>query len=880
MAPPKARSLPSWIKKQAPGVDPVRLNVGGDFALTSGNYLPRSSQLGSENVPDSIRAALESIEVPEAPKGERQLELPLVPDRSRPLYQFPVPLDEALRLAAERGVPWGYNIAIRNDWHGLDPSKVAQEIMQSPDRDRVIRDLHALLTDSGIPADRLIPHSKGAFSTAFVSPDTNEIVKLTLDGKSQYPTTMRDVWGILTPRVAEDVPVPYSAYLPGQLAAGIYPKALLGQGTNADKMGLRFGLQKQGFDWHDDHDGNWAMLPGKEWRPVVIDGGSVSVGTDKVRWPLKLPTGPIYNWLIPALAAGGASAVATAGQPLATESATIGKTRPVPPPEGASPQGWFDFSMSISPDEWKNWETVPSYGYGGKEHNAYVDAVNQALDVPSIPEKFVAANLPKGDKWPQFFPGYKGGDMTMRQMLTGLPWVMQRQAIVALALNPNDEEAKQQIKYFQNAEQVQADVHAALTGSAHPRGNPYIQGAVNTLLGAIKSGTPGGEFEDDPARTQAEFDALKQKNGDQANFMLTPGGENNHRRQAVYELASALQDGEHTPSGVTTTQAIGNLVAGAFDTPGLGGATDRFYDLTNKSAPLGRINMALEKWGANRNGIVRDSQTDDTPPAVVSGRTSEQYDPRTWNGFFKRLYNPAYPAGRNIAGAITPWASNIGTTLSLVPEAVSKEGPAGVLKPFAMQTDLANRADGVTPVIPGNMTRDEFRGLLRDRKDLNNAMTGWTAANIAPAMQEMHGKKRAYTPPWMQTLSETPQGIASDPYAATAVLAGARAFGQPVLHAIGEEVSEDLAYGPGMLALESGSLAQGVHGMVAPPENSPYLLPRPDNSPVKAEDEDYWEQLRRSREHWGKKATDIFRLWDGGSSRPREISGVPKMNAG
>jgi hypothetical protein len=132
----------------------------------------------------------------------------------------------------------------------------------------------------------------------------------------------------------------------------------------------------------------------------------------------------------------------------------------------------------------------------------------------------------------------------------------------------------------------------------------------------------------------------------------------------------------------------------------------------------------------------------------------------------------------------------------------------------------------------------------------------------------------------MQTLSETPQGIASDPYAATAVLAGARAFGQPVRHAIGEEVSEDLAYGPGMLALESGNLAQGVHGMVAPPENSPYLLPRPDNSPVKAEDEDYWEQLRRSREHWGKKATDIFRLWDGGSSRPREISGVPKMNAG
>lgn len=827
----------------------------------------------------TLRAAVAPAAV-QPPRGVvRQLELPMSADTSRPIYIHPVALDEALRLAAEKGVPYGHDIA-RGNYHSLNQSTTARSIMESPYRDQLLRDIHALLTDKGIPADALVPYSQGAYTTAFLAPDVNEVVKLTRSGSRQFKSRADGVWGVLSSRVAEDLPTPAGANIrpPGQLAIGIAPRAKIGVATDADLKTLESALREQGWTWFDNHVGNIGMLPGDEYRPVVIDPSDVEPsGVDQTRYPFVPPKGPLYSGLIAALSAAGGAGVANAGETkrqLVTPSPTIGTSVPVPPEPGRKPEGMFDFSMTISPDEWKNWETVKEYGYGGPKHQAFIKAIDQALDVPAIPEKFVASMGIKPENLDLYFPGYKGGDLTMRQYITAAPLLMVRNAssgrhIVKTLI--------EDLHYLgKNKDALQSNIHAALTGSSHDRGDPYTQQAVNALLSAVKAGTPGGGFEDDPARPQAEFDELQAKHGSKAHMMLTPGGENNHRRLAVYELASALQDGEHRPQGFTTTQAIGNFIGGAFEPTKDSPANERFFTMMQKSAPLSRIDVAMQKWNTNKKGIIPASQSDQGPPATVSGKMSEEYDPRTWSGFFKQMYNPSYAAGRNIFTPVNATIGDLGTTLSLIPHAMKQDGPAGLVTPFMQQTDVARRAGAITPVIPGNMTRDEFKGLVDSKKQHDAAMGDWWGAYLTPAQNDMHGYKRTFTPPVVSAVAGTPQELASDPYQAAAIGLGAKVLGGKIPASVVEETGENITYGPAAASLESGDISAGLRAMTQPPQTNQYLLPREDGEPVNASDPDYWQQIDRSADHYRKKAAGRYDLW----RNPKQISGLPPVNAG
>jgi hypothetical protein len=559
--------------------------------------------------------------------------------------------------------------------------------------------------------------------------------------------------------------------------------------------------------------------------------------------------------------------------PGASTAANLHGHMPRPIAPGASNEWGFDASMAISPREWRNWQNVSSQGYGGPEHQAYSKAMGEALDVPSIPEKYVQTLGIFPEDMHVYFPDYKGGDLTMRQFLAAAPDIIARQKFNDAMTAPDDASREQSLKEWGSLNasdrgHLVGQAYASLTGQEHDRENPLTRQIVGSALSAVQSGTPGGQFEDAPEWAQSEFEQLKAKHGEKANQMLPPGGENNHRRLAVYELASALQDGEHAPKGVTTTQAIGSGLFAAFDVPGLGGPSDRFNNLMDPSAPRGRMNMALERW-AGTGDVVRSSQL--TPekraamggPAKVNGEEFEVYNPRTWDGTIAQATNASFPAGRNL---YTPWNSvigDLGTAASLVPVA------GGVRKPIQFLQETADANNRIAPIRPDNQTSQAFARSRGWTKDWDSAKGGWLSANVGPAMMEVQGRRRQYLPGVADAALNTPQAIVSNPYelAATIGFAApgattggrfARGLGAQVL----DEASENITQGPALQGLLSGDPRGALEGAFKPPRTNPYLFQRENGSDVQASDADYWQQLDRSKAEWDRRNKQRYQEWD------------------
>ena len=561
-----------------------------------------------------------------------QTEFDFEPDNSRRPYWNPRPLEDAIDVAADQGLPYGYKVAHGD--YSLRPSDVAR--VMRDEGGEFLEALRQSLIADGIPGAEVTPLSSGAYSAAFESPATDEVVKFTFNGARQYADPANGVWGVLSPRRVAELPTSYRDF-----AYSIYPRAELGRATNADHDTLKDALRRQGWYWDDDHMGNIGMLAGKEYRPVVIDAADVrnSGLLGSVKYPFVPPSGPLYNWLIPTLAAGGAAATATLGGQQAATAADGGGTLSMPPqPMGpvylsggtdgnAAPptQGGdskFDFSMAISPNEWQSW--YGSDAYGGEEHQQFQAAVDRVMDVPAIPERYITERLgvPQ-DMWETYFPGYQGGDMTPRQFAQGAQWLA-----IAPAMLGAMEEANQGIKDGPYAKTIQAmaipgigqqlasDVASEFAGMRRDRSDKGAEIASQMILGGIQSGVSGGEFAERDEVTRSEDKRIRDsfaKDGreGESEFYVTPGGQQNYRREASLQLLRTLQDGQFAPPGMTSLdyvgnrlfdQTVGNIQRAAGeeynprDVNGFGRADWRADSLMDSSAPRGRMKIALDLY--------------------------------------------------------------------------------------------------------------------------------------------------------------------------------------------------------------------------------------------------------------------------------------------
>lgn len=560
--------------------------------------------------------------------------------------------------------------------------------------------------------------------------------------------------------------------------------------------------------------------------------------------------------------------------------------------ERINPLAGRDFSTSISPLEWQRWYEQPEQGYGGPEHKSLIANMEQAMDIPAIPEGYVRQQL--GEDFATAFPEHAGGDLTMRQYMAAMPaimginkkrefWAAMRNRDVDAVRKAGEEirllDRQQQIKGQPGGERYSdlvSDVFANLTGQVYPRGeqNKLAQDGATMLLDALKSGTPGGEFEDAPEWTREQYEQLKQQYGDEADRMLPKGGEKNHKRLAVYELASAMQDGPHAPAGVSTYATAQNFLAGSFGTPGMG-ASQRFYDLTDY-APRGRANIANERWG--KTGLLRDKPTD--RPYAVRGEEFGATDPKGWEGMVANTHNASFPMGAAVA-PLMGVTTNPGSYAQLAME----KGPIRAAQ-FLGQT--AGNLERLAPIRDGKQSQGDFNQQREWWQDWNQAKGGWISSRLGPAMQEVHGHKRQFLPVWADAVANTPSEILGSPYelgatVAAAGLGGVRRLAANTMAEIGEEAAENLTYGPILGASQTGSLKESADQLMQIPKQNAYLLPRQDGTAVKADDKDYWEQLERSRQHHIRQLRDAYNRWDNsqpGRVRETGFGVVPQPNAG
>jgi hypothetical protein len=60
----------------------------------------------------------------------------------------------------------------------------------------------------------------------------------------------------------------------------------------------------------------------------------------------------------------------------------------------------------------------------------------------------------------------------------------------------------------------------------------------------------------------------------------------------------------------------------------------------------------------------------------------------------------------------------------------------------------------------------------------------------------------------------------------------------------------------------SGDFRGAIEGAIRSPKTNSYLLPREDGSQVKADDDDYWQQLERSKQEYARRNQMRYDDWN------------------
>lgn len=401
---------------------------------------------------------------------------------------------------------------------------------------------------------------------------------------------------------------------------------------------------------------------------------------------------------------------------------------PVPPPSGVLEQfTGSDLSQSaVSPREVDRFYTDPAYGRGGDVHRAYIAQAEQLLDQPLIPAGWAMQRFGKdavaavgGD-----------GDLSVRQVLAMAPRLELEQAVTAIKSSPkgspeyNDAVAKiARVKDYAKTnflavtrgEDGMATVNMAdpyvqqtwgfLTGQNPAYDSSFGKETAGLVLQGIQSGVTGGAFENDPTMSDEDFAALKERYGEKANRMLTPGGVANARREAAFDFLSALHDDPGMNPHIDNFSILMNGVP-----------SRKFEQLADSSAYRGRMGMALDRFrNASAQFEEHEKHGDWRGPFEVQAQNVNRLDPGSFGGVLNLMGSSSWGYGRNVGN---PFRQTFD-------EALTRPGMQDYAfdgRPGDFFRDIRDRTSRETPIrLPGQTYEQNLgtREFARRREEAN-----------------------------------------------------------------------------------------------------------------------------------------------------------------
>jgi hypothetical protein len=472
-----------------------------------------------------------------------------------------------------------------------------------------------------------------------------------------------------------------------------------------------------------------------------------------------------------------------------------------------------DLDMSnVSPREVYRWENDPKYGYGGDVHQQYIANAERIMDMPVVPTAAVRAII-----------GYspvQAPQMTVRDVVRVAPTIAEVKAQAAYLADPGSAEKQAVYESIQqlNAQHyggdgprdtphpMEQEVYNAFTAQRHDRSSPHLGTVVDEILGAVRAGTTGGRFEDDPSISQSELAELQAKYGEEANRMLTPGGAKNAQREMVFDFLSAAQSGSHLNPHFDNTAYLTAMVAPGWQN--LGGGQNKGEMLEDPSALRGR--MAMANWRLGQAMPTFEASADNPEkPYVVEAKNFNRLDPSSYQGIMALSENASWPYARNVYHPFQQLMGSAGERLALADGLLD-------MQPLQFQVDASNRSKRETPV---RMDGEDYaanratRTFVKDRDaaaaDYLSTHAPVAVADAANAFGRAANKVIPHNTPAlsrtpneaMRTAYSLPYAMATSPANAVSMAVGA-AGKSPLLIAgnllkeAGDEVLEDAIIDP------------------------------------------------------------------------------------
>lgn len=697
-----------------------------------------------------------------------------------------------------------------------------KDLLNEPD---TIRQIIDLVKQHGMT--RFLPLARGAESSVF---DTNagKVLKLGPQDRRFFSHVEPDdyvpptgVWGVLPATrdrvLGQDHSTPGGPYR-HDWNIWTQPRVITTGIDHRDADYLTNAIAMQGYKWDDGHAQNVGLLPGAGYNPVVIDGpvlqrpgvfasdGSfVTQGQGLVLPGKNFQPPSVRPWVLAALAAGGAGALSLANQGVAGASElpqliTSGASPPPVPPAPPSPESQIpassiyesvfgtDLDMSsFSPREVYRWENDPKYGYGGDVHRQYIANADKVMDMPVVPRNSLKAIM--GMLTPP-----SGETITVRDLIKQAPTIAEIKAqadFINDLDNPEKEAAYEHIRqlneqYAKSGEPhpMEQEVYNAFTAQRHDRSSPYIDTVVNEILGAVKAGTTGGKFEDDPSISQSDMAEWQAKYGEEANRMLTPGGVKNAQREMVYDFLSAAQSGSHLNPHFNNTAYLTAMVAPgatAISDPAMGGKMrQRREMLEDPSAYRGRMDMANLRL-ATVLPTFEAHAANPEKPYVIEAKNFNRLDPGSYQGIMSLSENASWPYARNVYHPFQQFVAGVGERLALADGLLDTQ-------PLQFQVDASNRSKRETPVRLDGEDYAANRATRAFVKDRDAAGAEYLSTHLPAAVADAANAFGSAvnkviphnTPAWsrnpneaMKTIYSLPYAMATSPLNALSMAAGA-----------------------------------------------------------------------------------------------------------
>jgi len=788
-----------------------------------------------------------------------------------PINALPDGMD--LRDAIEKGYAEGLSRReqVREN---VDKPEYLERLLREPES---IREIAELAKSYG--ATKFAPLARGAESSVFAS-NSPKVFKIGPQGlrfeyKEPYNYELPSgVWGVL-PNERTHILSPdrdWNVFAQDRVSTDDVGRKDLGLVLDA--------LNQQGFGARDAHDENIGKIPGKIYKPVLFDGyveprptrmeggrlvddktGMPILGKDKFRPPTTRP------WILAALAAGAGTANAS------TRKDRNQDWEQFLAPDGRPPVPWSpsqddtgtlerytgsDWDMAISPNEYQSWYSGEKSGYGGPEHQQFIANLNEAFEQPSIPEEVVRAQeQSSGYK----FPGYEGGDLSAKQFLTAVPYMLQGQAFQAYMQDQSEENKNRYMEIASTNKAnppeamgdspespylnpYSADAYAELTGQRYNRAAPQGVEGANMLRSALQAGVRGSQFAEDNTIPQGQYEAWQQQYGEEADRMLPQGAEQNAMRERVYDLANTMSDDpQHAAKGVDSISAAMMLPfkPGEDDDP----TGNRYANLMDRSAPRGRMAISSERYDLGR-------PKEDGKPYVVDADAFGRYDPQSFAGLRNVLGSASFPISA-AQQAFYPLLGDIGSQLTL------QQG-LGDTKPREFIGDTFTNQGRVAQIRPENVSPQQARETENWWDRWKGAKRDYYSANIGPKFADAYNAIPLPKVPMQRTyLSGAANDTANLPgdISESVIQSGMTLIPGLVSAAKGAPLTvaaKSVGYG---MADEMGeNIYQSP--MLDPANAGDYFRPAKDNSyirrPVDVNDKQAYEQeLSRSSNEWNEE---------------------------